>query len=114
MTKEFLSESVDGQPVLIAATASPGTLLHTATSVAGAKDEVYLYLHNGHTSPVLVTVQWGGTTSPNHDLKQVVPSQQGAYLAVPAWVLAGGLAVRAYAGTANVVNVMGYVHHIVP
>ena len=42
-TKEFLSGSTDGEPIAIAAVATPGTLIHTADGAA--KDEVWIYIH---------------------------------------------------------------------
>jgi len=54
-----------GLSVLVAATATPGTTIHTAANVATTVDEIWLYAMNTSASPVKLTVEWGATTSPN-------------------------------------------------
>ena len=110
-TKELLSGSVGGKPILLAATATPGTLIHTAVAGANDKDEVYLWFNNGSGSTVDLTIEWGGVTDPNdlmvkqykltgHTLEQIAFGQP----------LNGALVVRAFASTANVVTCTGYVN----
>lgn len=112
-SKQLLSGSSNGQPILVAATSGTGTTIHTAVSGTSAIDEVWLYAHNTSSSPVLLTVQWGGTTSPNNLIEVTVGVEgTGAVLVAPGWLLNNGLVVRAFAGTANVVNVIGYVNRI--
>ena len=109
-TKVKLSGSTDGRGVKIAATSSPGTTVHTADSTA--LDEVWLWLYNGHTSDVDCTVQFGGTSTPDDDVKLTVPYKQGAILAIPGWVLTNSTVVKVYAGTTNVIIAYGYVNRI--
>ena len=47
-TKRKLSGSTDGKPILIAATSTPGTAIHTAVAgtTAGTYDEIWLWVHN--------------------------------------------------------------------
>jgi len=100
-----VSESTDGRPILVAATGTPGTLIHTAH--ATAKDEIYLFAFNNHTAPVLLTLEWGGVTDPDDLLPFNIPHQSGGYFAAPGMVLTGGLLVRAFASVANKITIKG-------
>lgn len=111
IVKKPLSGGLDGRNIKIAATATPGTLLHTGPAV-GAIDEVYLYALNTSASDVTLTVQWGGVTSPDDHVVVVIAPDQGAYLVVPGWVLLNEREIRAFASSADVVNVNGYVNRI--
>lgn len=115
-TKVPFSGATDGTPIKVAATASTGTTIHTTGTSATAFDEVWLYAYNSSTSAVVLTVQFGGTATPDDDIKVTIPSQSGLTLVVPGLILAGtgsvGNTVYAYAGTTNVVTVSGYVNRI--
>lgn len=111
-SKVKLSGSTDGKNIKIAATATPGTLIHTASAVADVLDEVWLWLVNTSTSPVKVTLEWGEATAPDGNVEVTVSGENGAALVIPGWLLANGLTVKAFAGTANVVTANGYVNRI--
>jgi hypothetical protein len=115
-TKVPFSAQTDGQPIKVVATASTGTTIHTTGTSATAYDEIWLYAYNSSTGPILLTVQYGGTATPDDDIKISIPSQSGLTLVVPGLILAGtgsaGNTVAAYAGTANVITVSGYVNRI--
>ena len=115
-SKQLLSASTTGAPVKVVATASTGTTVHTTGTSATIIDEVWLYGYNSSTSTVVLTVQYGGTTSPDNDLKITLPAQSGLTLLAPGLVLKGtgsaGSSVYAYAATANVVTISGYVNRI--
>lgn len=111
-TKQKLSGSTNGRPIKVAAIASPGTLIHTAVAGIVDYDEIWLYVTNNHTAALTLTIQWGGTTSPD-DLKQMsIPSKTGDYLIVPGHVLQNGLIVRAFAQTANLLCISGWINRI--
>lgn len=114
-TKTILSGSTDGRGILVAATASAGTTIHTASSTATTFDEIYLYAQNTSATAVKLTIQWGGTTSPNDDIEVTVAAEAGLMLVVPALIIKGNatpLVVRAFAGTANVLTIHGFVNRI--
>lgn len=115
VAKRKLSGSTDGRAILVVATASAGTTIHTAVTgvVSGTWDEVWLYAYNSSATGVLLTVQFGGTTAINDDIKVTVPGQAGRMLVVSGEVLQNGSIVRAYAATANVITIGGYVNAIV-
>lgn len=115
-SKELLSGSTNGRPIKVAATATAGTTIHTASSTSGVVDEVWLYATNSSAGTVALTIEFGGTTSPD-DLIVVGVAPVGTpelVLVVPGFPLTGGVVVRAFAGTADVVTVMGYVNRITP
>lgn len=115
-SKVLLSGSTQGRGIKVVATASSGTTIHATGTSSSAIDEIWLYGYNSHTSSVLLTIQWGNTTSPDDDIKVTIPAQSGLVLVAPGLALTGtGSAantVRAFAGTANVVTVHGYVNRI--
>ena len=110
-TKTILSGSTNGRQIKVVATASSGTLIHTAH--ATALDEVWLYAVNDTATDRLLTIQWGGTTATDDDIEFTVKAQNGLYLVIPGLVLTGGLVVRAYcAAAANAIQIIGYVNRI--
>lgn len=115
-SKVLLSGSTQGKPIKVVQTASIGTTIHATDISATTQDEVWLYAYNSSASPVLLTVQFGGTVTPDNDIKLSIPSTSGLTLVVPGLVLTGtGSAantIYAYAGTANVIMISGYVHRI--
>lgn len=111
-SKQLLSGSSNGQPILIAATASPGTLIHTATSSVVDFDETWLWCQNTSGSAVNLTIQYGGTTAPNNSFTLSMAAASGLYLLVPGLILNNGLVVRAFAGTTNVLTIAGFVNRI--
>lgn len=112
-SKIALSGASTGLPILVAATASTGTTIHT-TGTSGI-DEIWLYAYNSSSASTYLTIQFGGTTSPNNDIKAVIPPLSGLTLMVPGLILAPSgstLSVYAYAGTTNVLTISGYVNRI--
>lgn len=114
VAKAKLSGSTDGRDVLVVATASAGTLIHTAVTgvVSGTFDEIWLYAYNSDTVLRVLVIQFGGTTAVNDDIKVSIPPQSGLVPVVPGLILQNGSVVRAYCATANVLTVGGYVNAI--
>lgn len=110
--KVLLSGSTNGRNIEVSATATPGTLIHTAVSGTSSLDEVYLYAVNMHTSAVVLTIEFGGTTSSDDLIDISLDADSGLYLVIPGLLLQNGLVVRAFAGTTNVININGYVNRI--
>jgi hypothetical protein len=110
-TKVLLSGSTNGTPTLIAATTGSGDIVHTAIAGTSSLDEIWLYANNTSTSPVLLTVQYGGTTT--QYLKPItLAPQSGDVLIVAGLLLQNSLVVRAIAATASVITISGYVNRI--
>ena len=112
VTRIPLSGSTNGRGVKVAATSSAGTTIHTATSSASDCDVITMYAYNSSASAVTLTLQWGGTTSVDDDIKLSIPSLSGLTLVVPDLVLRNSLIVKAYAGTADVVTIHGFVNRV--
>lgn len=107
-----LSGSTDGRGIKVVATASSGTLMHTATSSATDCDVVTIYAHNSSATAVNLTLQWGGTTSPDDSILLSIPATSGLTLVCPDLVLRNSLVLRAFAGTANVVMIHGFANRV--
>jgi hypothetical protein len=107
-----LSGSTHGRGVKVAATASAGTTIHTATSSTTDCDVITMYAYNSSGSAVNLTIQWGGTTSVDDDIKLSIPATSGLTLVLPDLVLRNSLVVKAYAGTADVVTIHGFANRV--
>lgn len=117
-SKELLSGSTNGRGILVAATGTPGTTIHATGTSATIEDEIWLYAVNSDTTDRKLTIEFGGTTSPNDLIEFTVKAESGLYLMVPGLILTGtGSAantVRAFAATTNVINIFGFVNRITP
>ena len=105
----------DGVGILVAATATPGTAIHTASSTASVIDEVWLYAVNYDTTARKLTVQFGGTTAGTNDIELTIPAEGGLVLVTPGLPLQGNATpkvVRAFAATATSIVIYGYVNRI--
>jgi hypothetical protein len=111
-SKELLSASTNGKGILVAATATAGTLIHTAVSGTTDLEEVWLYAVNAHSADIKLTLEWGEATEPTGNIEQTVPTESGLMLLVPGLLLQNGLTIKAFAGTANEVVIHGYVNKI--
>lgn len=115
-SKVLLSGSTQGKAIKVSATASTGTTIHATGTSSSIIDEVWLYAYNSSASAVTLTIQYGGTTSVDNDIKLSIPATAGLTLVVPGLTLTGtGSAantVYAYAGTTNVITISGYVNRI--
>ena len=114
-SKIHLSGSTDGKLIKVAQTATAGTTIHTGSSTATTYDEVWLYAVNSDTTDRKLTIEFGGTSSPDDLIEQTITAESGLILVVPGLVIKGNataLVVRAFAASANVVMVGGYVNRI--
>ena len=113
-SRQLLSGSTNGLPVPVAATASPGTTIHTAIAGTSAFDEVYIWASNVTGASATLTVQWGGTTDPTNDLVYTysIPANSPPIPIATGQVLQNGLVIKAWSGTASAINLTGYVNRI--
>ena len=114
-SKIHLSGSTDGRLIKVAATATAGTTIHTGSATATTYDEVWLYAVNSDTTDRKLTIEWGGTSSPDDLIEQTITAESGLLLVVAGLVIKGNatpLVVRAFAASANVVMIGGYVNRI--
>lgn len=106
-SKQFLSAGANGVQIPIAATAAPGTTLHTAH--ATDKDEVFLFACNNSGAEVTLTIEWGANLT-----VVKLPAQEGDVLVVAGRLCSNSLVVKAFATVANAVNISGYVNRVSP
>ena len=114
-TKVKLSGSTDGRAIKVAQTATAGTTIHTGSTTATTYDEIWLYAQNTDTSAVKLTIEWGGTTAPDDLIEVTVQPEAGLVCVAPGLLLKGNataLIVRAFAATANVITIHGFVNQI--
>lgn len=109
-TKIPFSGSTNGEPVLVAATSSPGTTIN-AQAAGSEIYEVWAWAANQHTSPVLLTIEWGGTTAA-YVQKVTIPAQEGLFQIMPGIPCIGSMTFKAFAGTTNVINIWGFINKI--
>ena len=104
-----------GLAIKVAATATAGTAIHTASATATTIDEIWLYAVNTSTSAVKLTIEWGEATAPDGNIELTVAAESGLVLVSPGLLLQGNASakvVRAFAATANVITIHGYVNRI--
>lgn len=114
--KSDLSGSTDGRMIKVVQTATAGTTIHTAVAgtTANTFDEIWLWAVNSDTTARKLTIEFGGTTSPDDLIELTIPAESGLFTVVPGLVLQNGSVVRAFAATANVIMIAGYVNEIRP
>ena len=115
-TKKILSGSTDGKAVKVAATATAGTTIHTGSATTTTLDEVWIYAVNSSASSVKLTIEWGEATAPDGNIEVTVQPEAGLVTVIPGLLIKGNatpLVVKAFAATANVVVIHGYVNEIV-
>lgn len=104
-----------GLGIPVTATSSSGTVIHTASSVAGDIDEVWLYAVNYDTSNRKLTIQFGGTTAGDNDIETTITAESGLILVVPGLPVQGNATprvIRAFAATGTSIVLYGYVNRI--
>ncbi len=104
-----------GLAVKVAATATAGTAIHTASSTSTTIDEIWLYAMNTSASSVKLTIEWGEATAPDGNIELTVQPEAGLVTIIPGLLLQGNASakvVRAFAATANVITIHGFVNRI--
>lgn len=108
-----LTGSSDGQPIKVVQTATPGTLIHTASSTTTDIDRILIKACNNHTVPVNLTIELGGVATPDNLIQYFnLPVKAAETVIVSYSPLKGNATpkvVRAFADVANVVVITGEV-----
>ena len=109
--KRKLSESTDGEAVKVVATTSPGTTIHTAVAgtTPGVFDEVWLWAYNGHTSDVVLTIEFGDDVNP---IQVTIPNNVGSWIVLPGTILQNAQILKAFSSVANKITLFGFVNAI--
>ena len=105
-----------GRGIKVVATASTGTTIHATGTSSSTVDEVWLYAYNTDTVERKLTIEFGGTTSPDDTIELSIPQEAGLVCVVPGLRLTGtGAAAKtitAFCSAASVVCINGYVNRI--
>lgn len=112
-SRVLLSGSTNGKAIKVAATGTPGTTIHTAASGVATWDEIWLWAFNTDTTVIKLTLEFGGTTSPDDTIEQSLGPEAGLVLVCPGLNLNNSLVLKAFAGTTNLIGLVGYVNRII-
>lgn len=113
-SKALLTGSTNGRMIKVAATATPGTAVHTAVSGTTNLHEIWLFAVNSDTSIRKLTIEFGGVAAPDDLIEIRIPAESGLVEIMGGFLLQNGLLIKAFAETANVVMVGGWVNLITP
>ena len=111
-SKRLLSGSTDGKAIKVVQTATAGTTIHTAVSGTSDIDEIWLYAVNSSASAVKLTLEWGQADAPDGNIELSVAAESGLVLLTAGLLLQNSLVVKAFAATANVILIHGFVNRI--
>ena len=92
-SKQLLSAGTNGKNIKVVATASAGTTIHTAVSGTSNLDELWLYAMNTDSSDRKLTIEYGGTTSPEDLIEQTLKNEAGWTLVITGLLFHRGLIV---------------------
>jgi hypothetical protein len=111
--KRKLSGSTDGKPIKVTGTATAGAdTIHTAVAgtTAGTYDEIWISAQNNSADSVTLTIEMGGTSVPDNVIVCTLASKGGPQLIIPGLILQNAKVVKAFASSANVISLIGYVN----
>lgn len=112
-SKHLLSGSTNGKNISVTGNATGSAVtVHTATSGTSNLDEIWLYATNTSAAAVVLTVEFGGTTNQDDYIELELAADSGMTLIIPGLLLQNSLVVKAWAATADVININGYVNRI--
>ena len=112
MSYLLLSGSTQGKGIKVAQDATAGTTIHTAVAGTSNIDQIYLYAVNTSGVDKKLTLEWGEATAPNGNIEVTIGAESGLVLVAPGIPLQNGLVVKAFAATADVIVIHGYVHRV--
>lgn len=111
-SKVLLSGSTQGKAIKVAQTSTLGTTIHTAVAGTSDLDEIWLWAVNSDTTARKLTLEWGEAAAPDGNIEVTIPAESGLFLVAPGLLLQNELVVTAFAASANVVCIHGYVNRI--
>ncbi len=114
VTPVLLSGSTDGKPIAVAATATPGTAIHTAPAGTDTTDYVWIQAVNIDTVDRSLTIEFGGTAAAQSIKTITIPPNIGLYVVCENLPIRNGNAIAAFASAANVINIVGRVTRMTP
>lgn len=103
-----LNGSTNGRPIPVAATATPGTTIHTAG--ASGFEKVWLYATNVTALDATLTIEWGGTSDPgDHIVKSYrIPAFSAPIRVTDGQIIKGSCLIRAFCSSGSAINITGF------
>lgn len=112
-SKRLLSGSTDGKAVKVTGTGTGSTVtVHTAVTGTTNLDEIWIYANNTSASAVKLTLEWGTATAADGNIELSIAAESGLVLVTAGLLLQNSLVVKAFAATADVILLHGYVNRI--
>ena len=112
-SKRLLSGSTDGKAVKVTGTGTGSTVtVHAAVTGTTNLDEIWIYANNTSASAVKLTLEWGTATAADGNIELSIAAESGLVLVTAGLLLQNSLVVKAFAGTADVILLHGYVNRI--
>jgi hypothetical protein len=111
-SKRLLSGSTNGRGIVVDTTGTPGTLIHTSIAGTSSMDEVWIYAINESAAECILTLEWGGTSSPDDTMTVAIQPLSGLQLVAPGLLLNNSTILRAFASYVDIIMVHGYVNRI--
>lgn len=117
ISKLILTGSNQGRPILVTASGSTGTTIHTTLSSSTTVDEIWIYATNNDSSQRNLTVEYG-TTGASSEISVGIPSKSGLSIVLAGTILTGTgsdvSVIRAYSDVSDKISLIGYVNRIIP
>ena len=112
-SKRKLESSTDGKAIKVTGTGTGSTVtVHTAVSGTTNFDEIWIYANNTSASSVKLTLEWGTATAADGNIEVTVQPEAGLVTIIPGLLLQNSLTVKAFAATADVILIHGFVNRI--
>jgi hypothetical protein len=112
-TKNKLSGSTNGRAIRVSGTGTGSAVtVHQAVTGSTDWDEVWVYANNTSGTATKLTLEWGTTTAIDGNIELTISAESGLVLVIPGLILQNSLLVKAFAATADVILLTGYVHNI--
>ena len=114
-TKKKLSGSTDGMAIKVGGPATGDAVtVHTAVAgtTVGTFDEIWLYANNTSATAVKLTIEWGTATAADGNIELTVQPEAGLVTIIPGLILQNAKVVKAFAATADVILLTGFVNAI--
>jgi hypothetical protein len=114
-TKKKLSGSTDGLAIKVGGPATGDAVtVHTAVAgtTVGTFDEIWLYANNTSGNSVKLTIEWGTATAADGNIELTVLPEAGLVTVIPGLILQNAKVVKAFAATADVILLTGFVNAI--
>lgn len=114
-TPKILSGSANGRNISITATATPGTIIHTAISGIGEVDEIFLEASAVSSSLTVIglILELGGTDEVDRQYQEIDVGR-GPIKILNGRRFDGGVVIRAYKLQAGILTIGGIVNNIAP